>query len=101
MGVIIFSVLWKWRKKDWIDGRLFMFYLIFTAAARFSVEFIRLNPRILFGLSEAQLIAVCLFTVGVAGLIYFAKNKNLKKFIPPPIEVSQKSFRQGRDKGQK
>jgi phosphatidylglycerol:prolipoprotein diacylglycerol transferase len=96
MGLIIFSVLWKLRKKEWIDGRLFMFYLIFTSVARFFVEFIRLNPKILFGLSEAQLISVLLFLVGISGLIYFTKNKNLKKFIPPPIEASQKSKVKGK-----
>ena len=94
---IIFSILWKLRKKDWIDGKLFMFYLIFISIERFSIEFIRLNPRLLFGLSEAQLISVGLFIVGVIGIIYFAKNRGLKKFIPPPLEVSQKA----KVKGQK
>ncbi len=84
---VIFFILWKLRKKEWIDGKLFMFYLIFIGIERFSVEFIRLNPRIMFGLSEAQLISVVLSIVGVIGLIYFAKNKGLKKFIPPPFEV--------------
>ena len=109
--VIIFTILWKLRKKDlpdlsadkaggkagWIDGKLFMIYLLFISIERFSVEFLRLNPRIIFDLSEAQLISVGLFFVGIIGLIYFAKNKDLKKFIPPPIEVSQKS----KSKGQK
>jgi phosphatidylglycerol:prolipoprotein diacylglycerol transferase len=105
---VIFIVLWRLRKKDlpdgkagWIDGKLFMFYLIFISIERFSIEFIRLNPRILFGLSEAQLISILLFVIGVLGLIYFAKNKNLKKFIPPPLEASQKSSRHNRDKSQK
>jgi phosphatidylglycerol:prolipoprotein diacylglycerol transferase len=86
---IIFAVLWKLRKKDWIHGKLFMFYLIFISIERFSVEFIRLNPRMLFGLSEAQLISVILFVVGIIGLIYYAKNKDLKRFIPPPLEASK------------
>jgi phosphatidylglycerol:prolipoprotein diacylglycerol transferase len=98
MGVIIFTILWKLRKNDlpegkagWVQGRLFMFYLIFISIARFSVEFIRLNPRIAFGLSEAQLISIGLFTVGIIGIIYYAKKKDLKKFIPPPIEINQKA----------
>lgn len=95
---IIFLILWKLRKKDqpgsgegWVPGRLFMLYLIFISIERFSVEFIRLNPRLLFGLSEAQLISVGLFLIGVIGTIYFSTNKNLKKFIPPPLAVNQKS----------
>jgi phosphatidylglycerol:prolipoprotein diacylglycerol transferase len=96
--LIIFLILWKLRKKDqpgsaegWVQGRLFMLYLIMISIERFSVEFIRLNPRLLFGLSEAQLISVGLFTVGVVGTIYYASNKNLKKYIPPPLTISQKS----------
>lgn len=88
---VIFLILWKLRKKDWIPGKLFMFYLIFISIERFSIEFIRLNPRILFGLSEAQVISVVLFFVGVIGLIYFAKHKELKKFIPPPFVAAQKA----------
>jgi phosphatidylglycerol:prolipoprotein diacylglycerol transferase len=88
---IIFIVLWKLRKKEWIDGKLFMVYLVLISIERFSIEFIRLNPRLLFGLSEAQLISVGLFFVGIIGLIYFIKNKDLKKFVPPPLETSQKS----------
>jgi phosphatidylglycerol:prolipoprotein diacylglycerol transferase len=88
---LIFIILWRLRKKDWIDGRLFMSYLILISIERFSIEFIRLNPRILFGLSEAQLISVLLFIFGVLGLIYFEKKKDLKKFIPPPLEGNQKS----------
>jgi phosphatidylglycerol:prolipoprotein diacylglycerol transferase len=89
--VLIFGILWKLRKKDWMDGKLFMFYLVFISIERFSIEFIRLNPRLLFGLSEAQLISVGLFFTGVIGIIYFAKHKDLKKFVPPPLEISQKS----------
>ncbi len=40
---------------------MFMIYLMLSSVFRFSVEFLRLNPRLLFGLSEAQLIAVPLF----------------------------------------
>jgi phosphatidylglycerol:prolipoprotein diacylglycerol transferase len=90
MGAVIFLILWKLRKKDWIHGKLFMFYLIFTAIARFSIEFIRLNPRILFGFTEAQLISIGLFMAGVIGLLYFAKNKDLKRFVPPPIKLEPK-----------
>jgi len=101
MAVIIFSILWKLRKNDWIQGKLFMYYLIFTSIARFSIEFIRLNPGILFGFTEAQLISIGLFMVGVIGLIYYAKNKDLKRYIPPLLEVSQKSSRYTRNKSQK
>jgi phosphatidylglycerol---prolipoprotein diacylglyceryl transferase len=86
-AVVIFSILWKLRKKNWIDGKLFMFYLILAAIERFSIEFIRLNPALLFGLSEAQIISIVLFVAGISGLFYFYKNPQLieNKYVPPVL----------------
>ncbi len=67
-ALVLFSVLWKMRKRETPDGALFMYYLIFSAGARFLVEFIRLNPRLLFGLSEAQLISIVVAAAGIFGL---------------------------------
>ncbi|MGA2625051.1 MAG: prolipoprotein diacylglyceryl transferase [Bacteroidota bacterium] len=68
MACGLFFVLWKLRTKNTPDGTLFVIYLILAGLARFLVEFIRLNPRIAFGLSEAQLISVFLVLVGIIGL---------------------------------
>ncbi len=61
----IFCFLWSIRKKA-PEGRLLCLYLILEGLARFTVEFIRVNPRIAFGLSEAQLISLFLIVVGLA-----------------------------------
>lgn len=74
-GLVLFAVIWKLRKKNYPDGMLFMLYLVLTGAARFLVEFLRLNPRILFGLSEAQLIALGLVAAGAYGMWYFNGKK--------------------------
>lgn len=68
--VIIFYVLWRLRKKMKPNGRLFMLYLMLEATERFTVEFIRLNPRMLFGLSEAQLWSIPLMLIGLIGFFY-------------------------------
>ncbi len=87
----IFFFLWHLRKKDWADGKLFMTYLILAGVERLSIEFIRLNPHLLFGLSEAQLISIVLIVVGAAGYYYFTKNKDrLPKFVPPPLKIETK-----------
>lgn len=75
-ALIIFFILWKMRKKDWISGSLFMLYLILASVSRFTVEFIRLNPKILFNLSEAQLIAIVLGIIGIVGF-YRLRNKTI------------------------
>jgi len=64
LGIIGFFILWKLRKRNWPDGKLFAWYLMLSSIFRFSVEFLRLNPRLLFGLSEAQIISVPVFIAG-------------------------------------
>ncbi|OLD59483.1 MAG: hypothetical protein AUI33_16445 [Ignavibacteria bacterium 13_1_40CM_2_61_4] len=73
-GVLLFIILWNLRKKLTVDGSLFMVYLVMSGGARFLVEFIRLNPRILFGLSEAQLLSMVMVALGVAGFFMLSKN---------------------------
>ncbi len=62
----IFIILWRLRTRGFADGRLFYLYLILAGAARFLVEFIRVNPRIFAGLSEAQLIGLGMIILGSA-----------------------------------
>jgi phosphatidylglycerol:prolipoprotein diacylglycerol transferase len=76
LGIIIFVILWRLRTKFTVNGKLFMLYLILSGIARFGVEFIRLNERILFGLSEAQLIAVVLILMGAAGLSRLSQRQD-------------------------
>ncbi|MFN0158144.1 MAG: prolipoprotein diacylglyceryl transferase [Bacteroidota bacterium] len=75
LGIIGFVIIWKLRTKPWPDGKLFMLYLMFSSTFRFSVEFLRLNPRLLFGLSEAQLISIVLFLLGMAGFFYLSAKQ--------------------------
>ena len=72
--VAIFFILWKLRKNNWKPGRLFMVYLALAGIERLLIEFIRLNPRLLLGLSEAQLISVVVIIVGATGYMLL-KNK--------------------------
>ena len=90
--LLIFYILWHLRKKDWVDGKLFMLYLMFAGAERFLIETIRLNPRLLFNMSEAQLISIPLFIIGAIGYYYLTKNKEkFPKFIPPPFKTEAKA----------
>jgi phosphatidylglycerol:prolipoprotein diacylglycerol transferase len=65
---IIFTILWRNRTRILGTGKMFMYYLIAAGAERFAIEFLRINPRILFGLSEAQLISVVMMLFGATGL---------------------------------
>jgi phosphatidylglycerol:prolipoprotein diacylglycerol transferase len=65
----VFAVLWSMRKTYHPAGRLMYWYLVLAGASRFLVEFVRINPRVFHGLSEAQLIAIAMVTGGVVALI--------------------------------
>lgn len=65
-GVFIFIVLYLLIKHKRFDGELFSVGLVLYSVYRFLNEFLRINPRYLFGLSEAQLISILLFVIGVS-----------------------------------
>ena len=75
MGIIGFIFMWRLRKKDYPDGKLFMIYLMLASTFRFAVEFLRLQPKLLYGLSEAQLLAIVLFVVGWVGMRYLDRKQ--------------------------
>ena len=57
------------------EGRLLCLYLILEGLARFTVEFVRINERVAFGLSEAQLISLVMITVGLATWLLTAARR--------------------------
>jgi phosphatidylglycerol:prolipoprotein diacylglycerol transferase len=65
----VFTILWSMRKTSYPPGRLIYWYLVLAGGARFLVEFVRINPRVFYGLSEAQLIAFAMVVLGVVALI--------------------------------
>jgi phosphatidylglycerol:prolipoprotein diacylglycerol transferase len=73
--LIFFAVLWSVRKKIVTPGKLFSLYLMLAGIERFAIEFIRLNPRHFLGLTQAQMVASILFTIGLVGWFYLSKKK--------------------------
>lgn len=73
-SMLFFAILWKLRLAPRPMGWLFFVYLILQAVGRFLVEFIRLNPPVLFGLSEAQAIALAMTLIGAFGLWRVSKE---------------------------
>jgi phosphatidylglycerol---prolipoprotein diacylglyceryl transferase len=73
-GIIAFLFLWFIRKKMRYNGQLFYIYLVLTGIPRLLVEFIRLNPRIIFNLSQAQIISIIMIIVGII-MLFINRNK--------------------------
>jgi len=70
-GLLIGGWLWMRGRTQKPTGWILGEYLILTGTARFLVEFIRRNPKVLFGLSNAQLASFGSVIVGI-GLIAWA-----------------------------
>ncbi len=67
MGIAI--ILWRMGKKtlsgSYGAGRVFSGYLILTGVARFLIEFIRINPKSFFGMSNAQTASLLSILLGI------------------------------------
>ena len=72
----VFTILWSMRKTSHPAGRLIYWYLVLAGCARFLVEFVRVNPRVFHGLSEAQLIAFAMMVIGGVALILHARKRS-------------------------
>jgi phosphatidylglycerol:prolipoprotein diacylglycerol transferase len=70
--VLIFAFLWLRRDRISHPGVQFGWYLFLSSIARFFLEFVRVNPPLLWGLSEAQIISIFLAPVGA--LLVFGKR---------------------------
>jgi phosphatidylglycerol:prolipoprotein diacylglycerol transferase len=65
-GVLIGWFLWKRASRPYSAGLITGEYLALSGIARFLVEFIRRNPKVLFGLSNAQLASLGAVIIGLA-----------------------------------
>jgi phosphatidylglycerol:prolipoprotein diacylglycerol transferase len=73
MAAALLIGLWLWRRggKPHAQGAILGQYLLLTGIARFLVEFIRRNPKVIWGLSNAQLASAGAALAGI-GLIAWA-----------------------------
>jgi phosphatidylglycerol---prolipoprotein diacylglyceryl transferase len=78
-SVGIFLFLWNKRTKLHTNGLLFSYFLILMGIERLLIEFIRLNPHLIFGLTQAQLISIGLIIYGV--ILFIIKSKDEKDLI--------------------
>ncbi|MEO8735296.1 MAG: prolipoprotein diacylglyceryl transferase family protein [Edaphobacter sp.] len=63
-GLALAWALWQLGRKIWPIGWLTGLYLVLSGLGRFLVEFVRINPRLYWGMSNAQVAAVGSMVVG-------------------------------------
>lgn len=84
-AMVIGYILWRAGARA-IDGlrpagEVFAFYVILTGMARFLVEFIRINPRSFFGMSNAQAASLASILAGALLLLALRRRVQSKKVI--------------------
>ena len=86
-GIGIVLAVWLWLRggKRRPKGALLGEYLLLSGAARFAIEFLRRNPKVLLGLSNAQLASVASVVAGIVLLIWAAKHPEVAA--PTAVEV--------------
>jgi phosphatidylglycerol:prolipoprotein diacylglycerol transferase len=72
--VLIGGWLWWWGSKKRSAGAMVGQYLLLTGIVRFMVEFIRLNPKVLWGLTNAQLASAGSVFAGILLIGWAAKH---------------------------
>jgi phosphatidylglycerol:prolipoprotein diacylglycerol transferase len=73
-GLLIGAFLWWRGGKQHGTGAIVGQYLVLSGTARFLVEFIRRNPKVLWGLSNAQMASAGSVALGI-GLIVWAARR--------------------------
>ncbi len=73
--MLIGAWLWVRGGKPRPTGSILGEYLILSGAARFLVEFVRRNPAVLWGLSNAQLASAGSVAAGLLLLLWASKRR--------------------------
>jgi phosphatidylglycerol:prolipoprotein diacylglycerol transferase len=74
VGLALAWWLWKRAGKPRPTGEMVGWYLLLSGVARFLVEFIRRNPKILLGLSNAQLASLGSVAAGIVLIVIATKR---------------------------
>jgi len=75
-GLVIAWLLWRMATKR-PPGYVVGWFFVLSGAARFAVEFIRLNPRIYWGMSNAQVASLASIIIGIGLLFYAMRSGSL------------------------
>jgi phosphatidylglycerol:prolipoprotein diacylglycerol transferase len=84
-ALVIAAILWKlaerYRPIGWLTGM----YLVLSGAARFAVEFWRINPKLYWGMSNAQVAALGSILVGL--IVLAAAQASRRPWLPAQAPI--------------
>jgi phosphatidylglycerol:prolipoprotein diacylglycerol transferase len=74
-NLFVFAILFKMRGKLKPDGSLFALYLTLYSAWRLGSDFLRSGDTFLFGLHQAQVIAIVVLAIAIPWLVFRTRRK--------------------------
>ena len=72
-AVVVFWMLWKLGEKHKPIGWLTGMYLVLSGIGRFLVEYVRINPKLYLGMSNAQVAALGSVAAGIAMMVWASR----------------------------
>ncbi len=81
-ALAVFWVLWKLGERARPLGWLTGMYLVLSGVGRFLVEFVRINPKLYLGMSNAQVAALGSVVVGLMVVVW------ARRHVPASVEVA-------------
>jgi phosphatidylglycerol:prolipoprotein diacylglycerol transferase len=72
-SIVVCWILWKLGERHKPIGWLTGMYLFLTGIGRFLVEFVRINPKLYLGMSNAQVAALGSVVVGIGVMVWAAR----------------------------
>jgi phosphatidylglycerol:prolipoprotein diacylglycerol transferase len=88
-SLFVFWILWQLGKKYKPLGWMTALYLILSGIGRFLVEFVRVNPRLYWGMSNAQVAALGSILFGAIMLLVTRNNPVIVAEPLPPVATPQ------------
>ena len=76
-ALLVFWVLWQLGKRAQPAGWLTGLYLVLSGVGRFLVEFVRINPKLYWGMSNAQVAALGSVVAGT-GVMLWARARHVR-----------------------
>ncbi len=72
-SLLVFWILWQLGKKHKPVGWMTGLYLVLAGIGRFLVEFVRINPRLYWGMSNAQMAALGSILIGILAMLWSSR----------------------------
>jgi phosphatidylglycerol:prolipoprotein diacylglycerol transferase len=74
LSISVFAILWMINRRRPVPGTILASYFVLGGLERFSIEFLRINPIVAFGLSGAQLISLAMIAGGAVWLVWLRRK---------------------------